>query len=222
MVCTSPITLRTKPGMLFRCRKCLSCQITKRQEWAMRCVMEAETHSKNSFLTLTFNNEYLPPQGVEVRHLQLFFKRLRKHLGKTIKIKYVACGEYGENFGRPHYHVLLFGFDFDEDKIFLKTTRKGELIYRSPLLEKLWPYGISAIGTLTHSSASYVAGYVHKKFNNTDEKEARHYINDLGVIQTKEFICSSNGIARDFYERHKRQIYNHDYLVYQGKKYALP
>lgn len=221
MVCTSPIKLKKKPEMLFRCRKCLSCQITKRQEWAMRCVMEAETHSKNSFLTLTFNDNYLPAQGIEVRHLQLFFKRLRKEIA-PIKIKYVACGEYGEKFGRPHYHVLLFGYDFEEDKLFLKKTRKGELIYRSPTLEKLWPYGISSIGTLTHSSASYVAGYVHKKFNNTDEKEAQHYVNSLGLLQNKEFIVCSKGIAREFYEKHIQQLYNHDYVVYQGKKYALP
>lgn len=224
MVCTSPITLDKYPGKKFRCRKCLACRITKRQEWAMRAVFEARCYEQNSFLTLTFSDEYLPPQGVNVRDLQLFFKRLRKYLsihypGK--KIKYIACGEYGEKLMRPHYHILLFNFDF-EDKKYLKRTRKGEHIYRSPTLEKLWPYGISSIGELTHSSASYVAGYVHKKFTNKNIEEVnKHYTTLYGEVVNPEFIVSSNGIAKKFFETNKKQLFNQDYIIYNGVKYPL-
>ena len=234
MVCRSPITLTKKPDLKFRCRKCLSCQVTKRQEWAMRCVMESETHEENSFITLTFSNEYNTTVGYEKGILQKFMKRLRKKIYPK-KVKYVACYEYGEGIGtrewweHPHYHILLFGHEFKEDKKFLKKTRKGEFIYTSPTLEDLWSdpitkesYGMSSIGTLTHSSASYVAGYIHKKFNGYIEDEIKHYTNPLGQLLPKERIYSSQGISKAFYEKHKIQLYNHDYITYQDKKYPLP
>jgi hypothetical protein len=233
MICTSPIKLPNKEDMKFRCRKCLSCQITKRQEWAMRCVMEAETHENNSFITLTFNDNYNLLVGYDTTLLQKFIKRLRKKIYPK-KVKYVACYEYGDGngsrkwFEHPHYHILLFGYDFP-DKKFLKRTKKGEIIYHSDILSKLWTdpktkqsYGLSSVGTVTHSSASYVAGYVHKKFNGFIRDEVNHYLTDHGIIAPKERIFCSQGIAKDFFEKHKKQLYNHDYIVYQGKKYALP
>jgi len=219
MICTSPITIAKQPDKKFRCRKCLSCQITKRQEWAMRCVFEAREHKENSFLTLTFSPENLPIHGVETRDLQLFMKRLRKEI-YPIKVKYVACGEYGEKLSRPHYHLLLFGYGFP-DKKFFKRTRKGELIYRSEMLEKLWPFGHSSIGELNHKTASYVAGYVHKKFNAKFEDEIQHYANDTGTIQNKEFIVCSKGIGLGYFEKYQKQLYNHDYIIYEGRKFPL-
>lgn len=219
MVCTSPITLKHKPDMKFRCRKCLSCQITKRQEWAMRAVIESREHEANSFITLTFAPEYIPPSGVSVRDLQLFFKRLRKAI-YPVKIKYLACGEYGEKLKRPHYHALIFGYDFPDKKYFGKTKR-GELIYRSELLEKCWTYGISSVGALTHASASYVAGYIHKKYNNKKDLEWKHYTQEDTTIANKEFNLCSHGLAKAFYERNEEQLHNHNYIVYNGKKYGF-
>jgi hypothetical protein len=233
MVCTSPISLPKNPNLKFRCRKCLSCQITKRQEWAMRCVMESQVHKQNCFITLTYNDKYNKVVGSDKTQLQRFIKRLRKKIYPK-KVKYVACYEYGEGNGsrewweHPHFHILLFGYDFD-DKVYLKRTRKGEIIYTSPTLESLWTdphfkdsYGMSSVGTLTHSSASYVAGYVHKKFNGYIEDEIKHYMTPYGQVMPKEQIYCSQGIAKDFFEKHKNQLYNHDYVMYQGKKYALP
>jgi hypothetical protein len=58
------------------------------------------------------------------RDLQLFFKRLRKAY-PDVKLRYFACGKYGEQFARPHYHVILFG------KSFMKG---GDLCLPDPLL----------------------------------------------------------------------------------------
>lgn len=217
MICTSPIKIPSKPDLKFRCRKCLSCQITKRQEWAMRCVFESYEYSKNSFLTLTFDDQYIPPDGVIIRDLQLFMKRLRKKIS-PIKVKYVACGEYGEKFSRPHYHLLLFGYDFPDKKYF-KKTKKGENIYVSDELSRLWPYGISSIGAVNHSTSSYVAGYVHKKVNGKESHS--HYVDYLGQIKNKEFIVCSKGIARKYFDDNKLQLFNHDYIIYNGKKFPL-
>lgn len=58
------------------------------------------------FLTLTYNDEHLPPGAqLSKRDLQLFIKRLRK---VNPGIKYFAVGEYGTDKGRPHYHLVIF------------------------------------------------------------------------------------------------------------------
>jgi hypothetical protein len=46
--------------------------------------------------------------------LQKFFKRLRRQIDllypyeENSKIRYFACGEYGETYLRPHFHIILF------------------------------------------------------------------------------------------------------------------
>lgn len=221
MRCTRPITLKEKPNLLLRCRKCLSCQIAKRKEWAFRCLKEAEEYKSNSFLTLTYSEENKPYNGLDRRDLTLFIKRLRKKLSPR-KIKYMACGEYGDNTDRPHYHLILFGYDFP-DKEYLKTTKKGEIIYFSKELDELWGLGLSSIGSVTYASASYVAGYVHKKFNSTLEEEIKHYTCPVtGVIKTKEFIASSQGIGLRYLERYKKQLINLDFVSNGSTKQGLP
>lgn len=56
--------------------------------------------------------------------------------------------------------MILFNHDFD-DKV-LWSVRQGVRLYRSSLLEKLWPYGYSTIGDVTFESAAYVARYIVK------------------------------------------------------------
>jgi len=82
------------------------------REWAIRCMHEAKCYDENCFVTLTYDNDHLPPDGsLNHKHFQDFMKRLRKHYsGRTIR--YYMCGEYGENMGRPHYHAVFFNLRF--------------------------------------------------------------------------------------------------------------
>ena len=90
-------------------------------------------------------------------------KKLRKALGKNGKrIRFFHCGEYGESTSRPHYHAIIFGYDFPDKKKW-RTTDRGDILYRSPLLETLWDKGSSEIGSVTFESAAYVARYSLKK-----------------------------------------------------------
>lgn len=119
---------------------------------------EAHGHERNSFLTLTYAED---PISLQKDHLQKFFKRGRK---AGFFFRYYACGEYGEELGRPHFHVCLFGEDFSDDR-FAWAKRGGFQYWRSPSLEALWPFGHSEIGSLTFESAAYVARYVTKKIS---------------------------------------------------------
>lgn len=148
------------------CGRCFGCRLERSRQWAIRCVHEASLHDENCFITLTYRDECLPKNSsLDYSDFQKFMKRLRKLLsaavGQAKRVSYYMCGEYGENFGRPHFHACLFGFNFPDLKFFDK--REGVILYTSELLSKLWPYGFSTVGEVTFESAAYVARYVMKK-----------------------------------------------------------
>lgn len=146
--------------LMLPCGHCLGCISQYRLEWACRILLEASLYEKNCFITLTFDDCYLPKDNKPHReHIVKFFKRFRKRVGN---IRYFYCGEKGDKSGRAHYHAILFGYDFP-DKVLHGRTSKGSLIYVSPLLQELWPYGLSSIGELEPGSACYVAQYANKK-----------------------------------------------------------
>lgn len=114
------------------CGQCAGCRWTKAKDWSLRCVHEAQLHSRNCFITLTYNDEHLPEnESLDVEHWQLFAKKLRHRFGK---FRFLHCGEYGE-LGRPHYHALLFGLDFGHDRIKLKK-KDGNELFTSESLDK--------------------------------------------------------------------------------------
>ncbi len=98
------------------CGQCIGCRLERSRQWAMRCMHEAQLHENNCFITLTYDNTHLPSDGsLHYKDFQLFIKRLRKKFGNT-RIRYYMAGEYGENFGRPHFHACIFGHDFHDKK----------------------------------------------------------------------------------------------------------
>lgn len=191
------------------CGKCIGCRLAHSRQWAVRCVHEASLHDRNCFLTLTFDDAHLPASGsVSVRDVQLFLKRLRKALSyHNIKIRFFACGEYGDKNLRPHYHLIVFGYDFGDDRQLLRSTPYGPL-YISDFLFSLWPYGFHTIGNVTFKSCAYVARYVTKKVYGKDAPAHYHG-------RTPEFITMSRkpGIAHDWIVKYYADVYNYDRVV---------
>lgn len=187
------------------CGQCIGCRLEKSRQWAIRCVHEGQMHEESCFLTLTYSPENLPPGGsLRPADLQLFMKRLRKHIAPT-KVRYFQCGEYGSQLGRPHHHAILFGFNFPDRRKVTPT------LWRSPLLEELWPHGHSSIGEATFESAAYVARYVVKKV--TGDAAESHY---QGKV--KEYVTMSRrpGIGATWYTRYKSDVYPHDQVIIRG------
>ena len=120
------------------CGKCIGCRLAHSRSWAVRCVHESTLHEHNCFLTLTFDDDHLPSDhSVHVRDVQLFLKRLRKSLGDT-KVRFFACGEYGAKNDRPHYHLIIFGYDFSDDRVLLRQTAYGPLFISDPVMSDTW------------------------------------------------------------------------------------
>lgn len=197
------------------CGRCIGCRLERSRQWAIRCVHEASLYQKNCFITLTFNDENLPSNGsLDVKIFQDFMKRLREKFGAGIR--FFHCGEYGENFGRPHYHACIFNFDF-EDKYDWRKTQSGQTVYRSEMLEKLWPFGNSEIGDVTFESAAYVARYITKKITGPDADE--HYQGRKPEYTT---MSRRPGIGKGWFDMFTSDVYPSDAVVIRGKEIKPP
>lgn len=196
----------------------------------MRCVQEASQHEANCFITLTYATEKLPVDGVSWRRdFQLFLKRLRKHTSSLgiKRISYFGCGEFGEKFSRPHFHSLIFGFDFPDRK-YWKTGKSGCRWYTSALLSKLWANGHSSVGSLTYESAAYTAQYVMKKI--TGKKARDHYpkrvdpeTGEITWLGPEFVMCSLKpAIGASYFEKYAEDCYPSDFVVVGGKRMRVP
>lgn len=207
------------------CGRCLGCRIDRSRQWAVRCVHEASLHDENCFITLTFNDKFLPSNGSLVKSdFQLFIKRLRKRFFGNSKsdVRYFHCGEYGEKLGRPHHHACLFGFNFPDRVLF--REKEGFRLYRSEILESLWShprtgesFGFCSIGDVSFESAAYVARYIVKKISG--DLAPGHYQGRLPEFTT---MSRRPGIGRDWFESFKGDLYPKDFVVIHGRKYKIP
>lgn len=227
MPCYSPIrgvlvgppggrSLRFERGVVGKavslpCGKCLGCKLERSRQWAVRIVHEAKMHEASAFITLTFSPEHLPKDAsLSVETCQLFLKRLRARVAPT-RIRFFLCGEYGEQFGRPHYHAIIFGFDFP-DKVPLK--RSGEFaLYESKLLSDTWGLGFASIGEVSFDSAAYVASYATKKILTNREDEAKRLKG-----RRPEFLLMSRrpGIGRAWIDKFASDVYPSDEIISRG------
>lgn len=224
MTCYFPIALKRSKErygqLVVPCGRCIGCRLDYAGMWAMRCVKEAESHTDNCFITLTYNDEHLPHGTLRPTlvpdDLQRFWKRLRKEYGNGIR--YYACGEYGERRHRPHYHAIVFGLDF-QDKIHTDTNPKtGDKYYSSSSLNTIWGNGDCIIGDVSYESSSYVARYcIDKKTGN----KALFY-DEQGI--EPEFCRMSRrpGIGADWLMKFRKDVSAHDYVVHDGRKRGLP
>lgn len=166
-MCLYPRQVLVKPKdrpsfwSVVSCGKCFQCLEAQSREWSFRICDEASKYEKNCFITLTYDDVHLPSDGsVDRMEVTLFMKRLRKALHPQ-RIRFFACGEYGSKYKRPHYHVIIFGW-FPDDAYFWTTDKKHSVLYRSPLLERVWTKGFSSVGQVTYDTAKYCAKYLGK------------------------------------------------------------
>lgn len=216
-------------GLLYKplalpCGKCVNCRLEFARGWAVRCVHESKMHSASMFITMTYNNDFVPANGsLEPREFTLFMKRLYQYFFRKfgVKIRYYGCGEYGDQTLRPHYHVLVFGGRMP-DMLRYTQTEAGDVIYTSKALDVIWGKGECKIGECNYKTAAYVARYVLKKVDGA-KRDAGHYCtyDGDGVISERhpEFSRMSRrpGIGFPYYAKYGQEIRTHDNIIMDGK-----
>lgn len=225
------------------CGQCQGCRADQAQEWALRCTHEAAQHthedgsSNNAFITLTYSDEGLEERkakegthrdSLSVRDWQLFAKRLRKECGP---FRFLMSAEYGEGEKRrPHYHALLFGQDFSNDRELWKQ-KNGRSYFRSPTLEKLWPMGFHDLQAMVPAHINYVCQYVRKKLGGEKRKESLlRYDKATGeefyVLAPFALMSrggkNGKGIGAGWFDKYGSDAFPSDYLIQAGTKRKVP
>lgn len=208
------------------CGQCMGCRIDKSLEWGDRATHEAQLYDDNCIVTLTYEDKHLPEDG-SIRKIVLskFVRSLRDaNDGKLIR--FMGCGEYGDQFRRPHYHVVLFNHTF-ADRVHWSTGPSGARQYTSPHLTKRWPYGLATFADFTPEGARYVGRYCTKKI--TGDRAADHYVQphpvsgELHRVEP-EFLLTSRrpGLGRAWVEKFYDDIYPSGHIMRDGSPAPIP
>lgn len=232
---TNPLRSLSSVPVELPCNNCMGCRLERSRQWAVRMLHESKCWDHNCFITLTYDDEALPTNyGLDLRHWQLFMKKLRKALPQ--KIRFFACGEYGDQNGRPHYHAAIFNHDF-HDKRLHDYNKQGDPIYVSDQLRSVWGMGHCTTQDLTFGSASYVARYCTKKVNGA--RADAHYfrrspVDGLEYLVRPEFAVMSRGgrpgatgpgaggIGSAYVEQFKSDFFPSGFIVINGVKQRPP
>lgn len=244
MPCFHPWPLR-RPGerpIVVSCGQCVGCRLERSRQWAMRCVHESQLHKENCFITLTYRDDALVERylfghhkrtGLPVyagtlykRHFQDFIRRLRRFMGSE-RIAYFHCGEYGEEYRRPHYHALIFGMDWPDKLPHKSGAGNSGRLFTSAALERLWGQGFCTTGALTFQSAAYCSRYIMKKI--TGDLAESHYERvclETGEIRglLPEYITMSlkPAIGLEWFNKFREDVYPADEVICQGRATKPP
>lgn len=175
------------------------------------------------------------------RDVELFMKRLRKTFAEFgyDNIRYYCAGEYGDKNGRPHFHMVLFNIGFPDLRLSDRCYSEFGEMFESDLLNRCWsdnvgsnrspdyrPIGIAAINRFSWHFGAYIARYVVKKQVGKSRKafEETHEFVDPETGKLAEYVhefvrmSTHPGIAYQYYDEHKDQIYETDTVFVPDKK----
>ncbi len=174
------------------CGKCVVCLKRRANGWVFRLKQEQKISTSTSFITLTYHTVPSSPTGLPTlvkSDWQKFMKRLRSYKGRKFpnlpKLKYYACGEYGKNLYRPHYHAIIFN---------LPPT-----MVQNHIIESIWNLGFTDIQPAEDGAIRYVSHYVNKR---TFTQSEIILDDDTGEIykddRIPEFSLQSQGLGLNF------------------------
>lgn len=213
--------------LTFPCGKCQECYTARSNQWFVRIHNEMKRALTAHFVTLTyelplrsFNGYFIPDK----RHLQLYLKRLRRNQGtqldidgNPIEIKYYAVSEYGETYQRPHFHMIIFNVQNENQLVKCWTNVKTNSYC------DLYKLGTVDVKPVEEGCIKYVTGYIGKRIGIplTDDDDrpkefslmskglGENYANDAGQFhRTSDILYTSvNGITYPLGRYYKDKIF---------------
>lgn len=182
------------------CGICSECLNNKARNWVSRLMLESRLHQFNYFVTLTYDDLFLTSHNLVPDDFTSFMKKFRINLQRDFNytgLRFYGVGEYGEQFARPHFHIIIFSdIDLSKDFKYYKKNEFGDILYTSDYLSNIWKKGFVTIGDVSPSSCAYVARYTEKKQLLTSKQK-----DDLikkGIVPEFSRMSRRPGIAAEF------------------------
>lgn len=134
-------------------------------------------------------------------HLQMFNNAIRKKWDEKYHhqgVRFYACGEYGDESARPHYHEILFNLPIDPDRLKLRFTNQfGDNYFTCDDLSASWGKGHILLSEANWTNAAYVARYIMKKLTGDLGEEA---YTKVGLKPPFTRMSRRPGIGGEFYK----------------------
>lgn len=223
------------PTIDVPCGKCELCRIEQRYSKAVRIMLESESWPQAShFITLTYSPENLGSTDLvhddwvqfmknfrrefcEARH-SLYPQKLRKGKVRTRsvtfkKIKQVMCGEYGDTFGRKHFHAIIFNHNFLDIEFTGHYSKKGNPIHTSKSLQAIWKKGIVQVEPVNFDLALYVGSYVTDYMDEKDENDGH---------QKKQYGRFGKGIGETWIRKYWKEVLAVGSIKTHSGDYRIP
>lgn len=164
------------------------------------------------FLTMTYEDSNLlyadETPIIYKPHLQTFLKDLRNNQKKEYKrlnpdlnvrqiaqkvpkIRYYACGEYGDQTQRPHYHMILYN---------LLPSLKEKL-------PDIWRLGHIDIGGCNMKTIAYTTKYILKQQHEAESESQQNF---------KPFSLMSKGMGKGYLQNAEYHKTNKTFTVRNG------
>jgi hypothetical protein len=213
--CTRPYI--SPEGIAYGCGTCPMCKKSKSLEWSIRARHELITSKKAVFITLTYDNKHLRREAIKAENrfdrrgvlcqddVQKFLKRLRRRYSDR-KLRYLYCGEYGEEKWRPHYHMLIFGINP------IETSNEA--------MTNIWGMGNADVSNqwVSDNAISYIVGYIKKKIPGRQQNHEKYEGNN----RPKPYLRASQGLGRSWSDLHIDEWSTTLSLAYRGYQVAVP
>lgn len=216
------------------CGKCDLCLLDRRYSNALRIMLEAESWpGKTYFITLTYAPEHVGDGELDHSDWSQFIKDFRRvfcqaqycdirkrkdYYGKlrsvTFKaIKQVMCGEYGDTFGRKHFHGIIFNHEFSDLEFTGEYSKSGFPIYTSRSLSSVWKKGFVQVSEVTFDLALYVGSYVTDR--SLDERP------DLDK-KKKQYGRFGRGIGESWLRKYWKDVLSAGKIKMIDRDYPIP
>lgn len=201
MSCSNPVPVRFGNRFInVPCGRCMCCRVSRTSSLQFLLDKELQDYYSRgrgaSFVTFTYNDDCIPISSrgyvtLRRRDLQNFIKNVRRQIdyhGDVLAkdFKYVACGENGDKFGRPHYHVVFLGLTDYQVREYSR---------------KCWKYGLVDIRPLRAGAFRYVLKYITKSYNTPQIKALRSR-----CAVESPFIVHSRYIGKHWIDTHLKDI----------------
>lgn len=184
-------------------------------------------HVQSTFCTLTYRQDTLPHtelidpdtgetiQGLPTltrKDLSAWLKRLRENYhrtsGNSSPLRFFAAGEYGDNFSRPHYHVILFGYPgCTYGRSRYDDGRTIDCCASCDRIRDTWGKGIVQAEPLAAAHIRYIAGYVLKKMTSKHDKRLHGRAPEFSLMSLQNGGIGTPAVP-ELARRSKKQNYD--------------